>query len=838
MGWVMNRRIVVLILSGFLMACQLINSVGGKPSGRGIVENPTAAANSENPISGSTPDQEQASTLVPLNLEETTKPFSQVPLKEWKETTYVIQGDTLPVKLEGTRNPPVVAELTQDQRNFLAANGFVIIHSGEAQFGDIRDQVSKDYGQPYYLTTDAAFHALHITFDEMLRLLEKEVLHPEVTSIISTLLDKIGAFRQKAKGTDLESDTLLAEAYLAVAFQLFNEETEFREDLANRIQPQFEQIMAGSGREKSALIPGFEDDYGAYKPVGHYAGDAKLENYFRGMTWLGRVAFKFRDAENPEFKPSKVPLIITLAVRQSEIGDKPLLENYLRLMESLTFLIGPTDDGSPLEIGALMDSVYGPNATFDDLADEQKWQTFLERSGQLPRPQINSTFVNSTKALDFERSWRLMGQRFTLDGMIFQNVIYDKVGSSEEKREFPSGLDVMSSMGSIAAMQAQNVSGETKYKNYATQIVRMQALLQNQPQQDWLNTFYSAWLYAFLPQVQAKKENFPPNMQTFAWQNKEVNSALGSWAELKHDTALYTKMPEFMGGGGPPGSPPAPGYVEANPNVFYRLSYAASAINKGLEERGYTQTAIETTEAGGGLTFSQLWEGMGQLAETYGKLGDIAVKELQGLSLTADDYSLIQSPLGPVEFFADYGKSSGQDIPLKPVPVVAAVSGAGNDVLQAGVGKVDRIYVVVPMDGRLAIAQGGVFSFYEFKQPRSDRLTDEDWQKKLDSNPPDLPAYTANYLLPGGKPVDSLAFRVGDVYLITDKGGNPPLKLRANPSRTAAVLDSLAKDTYLEITEGPEKADGFFWWKVKVFDMDATGWVAENQEWYSRAHGQ
>jgi hypothetical protein len=507
-------------------------------------------------------------------------------------------------------------------------------------------------------------------------------------------------------------------------------------------------------------------------------------------------------------------------------------------METLTFLIGPTDDGGPFETGVLMDRVYGQNASFEELADEQKWQTFLDRVDELPRPGINSTFVNSTKALNEERGWRLMGQRFTLDGLIFQNMIYDKVGTEDQKRKFPSGLDVMAALGSTVALQTQEAAGETQYKNYSSQIAKMQGLAQSQSQPEWLASFYTAWMYAFIPQVQVKQEYYPPLMRTETWQNKELNSALGSWAELKHDTALYSKMPEFMGGGGPPASPSAPGYVEPNPNVFYRLAFAAVSIHAGLEQRGYTLAHDGSSGSGGDLTFIDLWNGLGQLGKVFEQLGDIAVKELQAQSLTQDDYDLIQSPLGPLEDHVAFARQTGQDFEMPPVPVIAAVSGAGNEVLQAGVGKVDRIYVVVPIDGKLAISQGGVFSYYEFRQPRSNRMTDDDWRSRLTSNPPDLPAFTANYTLPGGKPVNALAFRVGDVYIITAKGGNPPLNMRSKPSKSAAIVDALEKDTYLEIIEGPEKVDGLFWWKVKVFDSEASGWVAENREWYARAYGQ
>ena len=66
------------------------------------------------------------------------------------------------------------------------------------------------------------------------------------------------------------------------------------------------------------------------------------------------------------------------------------------------------------------------------------------------------------------------------------------------------------------------------------------------------------------------------------------------------------------------------------------------------------------------------------------------------------------------------------------VPLVAAVSGAQDSVLEAATGYVDRIYVVVPLEGGLEVAQGGVFSYYEFIQPRDQRLTDDEWRDRTD----------------------------------------------------------------------------------------------------------
>ncbi len=53
--------------------------------------------------------------------------------------------------------------------------------------------------------------------------------------------------------------------------------------------------------------------------------------------------------------------------------------------------------------------------------------------------------------------------------------------------------------------------------------------------------------------------------------------------------------------------------------------------------------------------------------------------------------------------------------------------------LEEGVGRVFPIYVVAPIEGKLTVTVGGVFSHYEFQQPLSNRLTDEQWQAQLDA---------------------------------------------------------------------------------------------------------
>jgi hypothetical protein len=783
-------------------------------------------------------------TELPALLVRTSLPFAEGGLLSWTPQPYAGEDYALPLDLDQVANPQVLAGLTDEQQHFLAQNGFVVIHSQEAQFSAIRKGVLAQ-GQPYFLTTDAAFHSLHLTFDELLKALEREQLYPQMVAVIQAMLDDVVSSLSATEGTSIEEDTLVAGAYLSVALKLFDPEAEIDPRLESVVSVQLEQIMAAGGRGCSVILRSFEDDYGAYKPVGHYAGDQELERYFQGMTWLGRVHFSLVAESTSDNCPqssavSRTPLILTLALRRAQVGDRSAADVWARIHEVLTYMIGPSDDSGPVEYAALMDQVYGDNLTLADLANDALWAEFQDRRAELPTPQINSTFVDwVTQDMPMEVGWRFMGQRFTLDGFIFQNLIFDKISPAQdgELRLLPTGIDVMAVLGSQTALDQLVNQDEARFPDYFDQLTKLQEGIRAQSEREWLLRFYDSWLFAFLPVLEAKNASYPSYMRTGAWAQKEMNTALGSWAELKHDTVLYAKMPEAGGGGGPPTSPPPPGYVEADPNAFYRMAYVAQTLVDGLRNRNMAGgSAWPDSRHLGAL----MWR-MERLAVDFRALGDIAVKELAGLPLDESDYEvLLRGGLSPFE--DSTGRVTDQE--LDPPPIVAAVAGSGSlgdEVLEVATGYIDRIYVVVRMGDELHIAQGGTYSYYEFVQPRSARLTDQEWRERLTGpNAPPLPAWSSSLLLPGGQPADWLAFRVGDVYWVNEAGDG--VNLRNMPSLAGTVLTqlnggpSLAPQTYFEIIEGPVVADGYRWWQVSVFFLEQTGWLVEDQAWYERSY--
>ena len=63
--------------------------------------------------------------------------------------------------------------------------------------------------------------------------------------------------------------------------------------------------------------------------------------------------------------------------------------------------------------------------------------------------------------------------------------------------------------------------------------------------------------------------------------------------------------------------------------------------------------------------------------------------------------------------------------------VVDVATDPNGTVLEMATGNPATVYVVVPVEGKLRIAQGTVYSFYQFEQPISDRLTDSQWRRML-----------------------------------------------------------------------------------------------------------
>ena len=133
-------------------------------------------------------------------------------------------------------------------------------------------------------------------------------------------------------------------------------------------------------------------------------------------------------------------------------------------------------DLTVIDYANLATAVWGVNGAKDpkSLLDTAKMGMFKTMVNGLPAPRINSMFTTIDLPQDLQiKGMRLMGQRFTLDAYLFQNLVWRRVGTLERPRDIPKGLDIFASFGSDQAQKLLQQSGENNYLNYSTQLDKM-----------------------------------------------------------------------------------------------------------------------------------------------------------------------------------------------------------------------------------------------------------------------------------------------------------------------------------------------------------------------------
>ena len=154
------------------------------------------------------------------------------------------------------------------------------------------------------------------------------------------------------------------------------------------------------------------------------------------------------------------------------------------------------------------------------------------------------------------------------------------------------------------------------------------------------------------------------------------------------------------------------------------------------------------------------------LIDIADKLLVISEKELRCEALTDEEYDFIREYGGNIEhFWYEANKDDIEDSLVysyqAPCPVIADIATDPNGTcLEIGTGDAATMYVVFPIDGELHVGSGSVYSFYQFEQPMSDRLTDSEWREMLEpeydmdtyetiwDNVPKQPEWTQSYRVP------------------------------------------------------------------------------------------
>jgi hypothetical protein len=461
-----------------------------------------------------------------------------------------------------------------------------------------------------------------------------------------------------------------------------------------------------------------------------------LEKYFRGMMWYGRHSLLIKD-------DTKTLAAILMVGQIQNAGE---MQNWQNLDTALTRLMGKTDDWTPIDCRKINEKVFGKSyPTADDIekagfSSVDKFKKEAKKSLPLQKIVSMSTGAGHTQQerLEMTSGFKFLGQRFSWDAYFFNQLTSPSVGDDYDPRNMPDSLDVMSLLDSTAAKKemAKNIQNHTWVATYNTQLNKMKNELGGELQKK--ETTYNTWMYSlqslFEP-VQSK--------QFFAiqepWQYKNLNTALGSWTELKHDTLLYMEQSYSESGGEgdsiPPYAPPSiKGYVEPNPVFFNRLHELVLKLKSDLKN--------------GNLLTDEYANKLETIDNLTIKAAEIAQKEINGSEITKEDYQWMERLAEQFNMRLLLPSDIGNIVPPEDIQIAliadVATDAAAGAALEIAIGKPQRIFVVVKdAYGGTRITTGYVYSWYQFADNK--RWNDNEWKAKIYGGDKDIEKYKPSW---------------------------------------------------------------------------------------------
>lgn len=553
------------------------------------------------------------------------------------------------------------------------------------------------------------------------------------------ILDAAAPEKEATSMVDQKSDTdtaILAKLDMLKPLMSDSAYTKAKEEL--------QLILKAEGLQASPLFDTYwsaaglsnPQDYSQFTPRSHYTKNSILRSYFRAMMWYGRGNF-------PITSPELTRDALTISAMTKGTGQ---LKNWEAIYIPTTFLVGQSED---LEITDYLTAAGEPQAKEITPVLATKVQEAM-KSYKSPHIQSSAFAGDAVTAMTKEelvaatKGWRFMGQRFTPDAFIFSTLTQgDEKPDPETGQRLPStttGLMVFSALGTKTADPLVNqwitANAPDSDKVIAKNLTKLKTQFAQIPEDIWTQNIYWGWLYTLrsLDTSGMDLSGYPRFVKNEQWNLKNLQTGLGSWTELKHDTLLYAKQSyaELGGGGEAVTPPPVPkGYVEPNIAFLDRLIALTKMTTEGLASRNLLD----------GVFIDRNDEFLKDLVF----FKDIAVKELQNEKISDDDFETLRTT--PKYMNALLDALPGEEIHERDArsALIADVHTdvPGAKILYEADGIPNYIYVAVRDQNGTRLTKGLVYNYYEFAAPLEHRLTDQDWwiqnyttdKSKLPENP-------------------------------------------------------------------------------------------------------
>lgn len=563
-----------------------------------------------------------------------------------------------------------------------------------------------------FITTDSIVHLYHILYLGMMEDAEQNSLNQKLLALSKKCLENAIADYNGAKGD--EKDILKRNAALFLcAVKLLNAEYDGEvpsevTDLANK---ELDNIKSEAGGISN--ITGSEVDYSQFKVRGNYTKNEKLKAYFRTNMLYSQELLRLQMSDKSiNLDSIKQAILISRHLLKDEASFKQWQDIY----RTISFLVENTEDITPIDIYTMISEVTKDN-TVEAILDEKVVSHVADRVKEKEDPKIKP---------DSGKIFAFLPQRAVVDNVWLQNLI-DTDGNS--KRPVVSGVDLMALLGnSLAERLTLSNEDNLKWEDFKDKYKETKNMVDSRSDKEEKSNIYRTWLWVLKAFNEEYGEGYPDFMRSEKWRYKDLNTALASWAQLKHDTILYAKQFGAEMGGEEP--KPIRNYVEPNINLYRRVKYLLELTEEADEK------------------YSLLNDDQKARVKDFKDMLDFLIKvsidELKNETTTDEDNERLSVIGGEMEnIFIAFNKDDKNEYEIRPserdTANIADIQKIGSNVvdkpagsfLEVGSGSFSNIGVIYRLDGKYYIGYGPVMNYYEFYS--DNRLTNDQFKEMLNN---------------------------------------------------------------------------------------------------------
>lgn len=650
---------------------------------------------------------------------------------------------------------------------FFRKNGFVVSERlGKWSFVQVYYEIFKA-DLPVFITADSILHAWHRSYVAMLEELERLFFRETLREVLDGMAAAIPEAHASYRDAHFRASVEDADYFLAVARSLLSgkQVRTKRQTRDADVKRTLEAVSEGAALKLRLFGRARQIDFSKFKPRGHYADGGLLERYFQTIVWLGRIEMRVSGGE----KRGETRELLSAIVLRDLLSRAGKVDTWSGLDSMLQTFVGRSDSMNFEQLGFLLEasSLTDPSTlTLSDLSSLQEDIALGSLGASEIRRNDTARLPLGPKAASVPRNFTVMGQRLAIDAWAISKLSGDEVVWNRKpvQRRMISALDVafavFGNSSVVSQIAARIVDPEgVRFRDglpYQHNLAAARRVIDRQAEDSFGASIYESWIATLreLSEPMTSAE-YPEAMRTEAWAMKDVNTQLGSWAQLRHDTIGYVK--EYSGN--PECFYPA-GFVEPRPRFWKRFAQMARATERILSEATYSTS--------GNYQRAQKYHvrHFANFASKLELLAEIAQKQFSKEPLTKVEEKMLQEVVEvnpscdprerytgwyPGLFYAGRADSDSWDNIVTDVhtnPPNKQVADLGG-VLHQGVAGADFLTVAVDSGKDHMVYAGPTMSHYEFITDAGKRMTDAEWERILRAKKqPERPEWTRGYLVP------------------------------------------------------------------------------------------